>query len=152
MDNYYQILRVHTNASQEQIKKAYLELISKYHPDIYNGDKTYAERYTSIITEAYSVLKDPDRRHDYDVKNSIAPNKNVFNRLKESFEISKLKKQERKMSNKNYEQEISKKYFKNSERKKEKNWLLKILTSKLFYCLLFVVGIEALIIFLIYTR
>ncbi len=152
MENYYQILRVHTDASQAQIKKAYLELISKYHPDIYNGDKTYAERYTSIITEAYAVLKDPERRHDYDVKNSISQNKNVFNKLKESFEISRLKRQERKMSNKNYEQEISRKYFKNSERKKEKNWLLKVLTSKLFYCLLFVVGIEALIIFLIYTR
>ena len=62
MKNFYEVLRVRTNASQEQIRKAFMELVSKYHPDVYKGDKIYAERYTAVINEAYSILKDPERR------------------------------------------------------------------------------------------
>ena len=32
-----------------------MELVSKYHPDVYKGDKIYAERYTAVINEAYSI-------------------------------------------------------------------------------------------------
>lgn len=153
MSNFYEILRVRTNATQSQIKKSFLELVSKYHPDIYKGDKSYAEKYTAILTEAYSVLKDPDKRLDYDMKNNINTRPNFFERLKEDSKIKKEKKKERTLSGKNYEQEISMKYFKNSERKKTKKGLIKkIFTSKLFYCLLFVLGIEAFVILLIYYR
>ena len=154
MSNFYEILRVRSNASQAQIKKAYLELVSKYHPDIYKGDKSYAERYTAIITEAYSILKDPDRRQDYDIKHNISSKPSFFQILREDKQIKKEKQQERRLSNKNLEQEISMKYFKNSERKKpaKKNFILKVLTSKLFYSLLFVFGIELLVILFIYNR
>jgi len=154
VSNFYEILRVRSNASQAQIKKAYLELVSKYHPDVYKGDKSYAERYTSIITEAYSILKDPDRRQDYDIKHNISSKPSFFQILREDKQIKKEKQQERKLSNRNLEQEISMKYFKNSERKRtvKKNLLLRILTSKLFYSLLFVFGVEVLVILLIYNR
>ena len=153
MNNFYEILRVRTNATQSQIKKSFLELVSKYHPDVYNGDKEYAERYTAILTEAYSVLKDPDKRLDYDMKHNINTRPNFFQLLKEDRQIRKEKRQERSLSGRNYEQEVSMKYFKNSERKKTRKGLVKtLLTSKLFYCLLFVLGIEALVVYLIYTR
>ncbi len=71
MKNFYEVLRVKTNASSMQIKKAYIQLITKYHPDIYPGDKSYAERYTAVLTEAYFVLKDDERRKDYDLSHEI---------------------------------------------------------------------------------
>jgi len=128
--------------------------MSKYHPDVYNGDKKYAEYYTSLITEAYSVLKDPDRRLDYDLKNNISSKPSFFQLRREDKAIRKEQRNESRMSGKNYEQEMSMKYFKNSERKKptRRSLLLRILTSKLFYCLLFVLGIELLIIWFISNR
>ena len=74
--------------------------------------------------------------------------------LEEDKNINREKKQERRLSNRNLEQEISMKYFKNSERKKteKKNFILRLLTSKLFYSLLFVFGIEVLVILFIYNR
>ena len=154
MKNFYEVLRVRTNATQAQIKKAFLYLVSKYHPDVYTGDKVYAERYTALLTEAYSVLKDPERRLDYDMRHNINTRPSASQLRREDKVIKQSIREERRMSGKNYEQEMSMRYFKNSERKKpaRKGILRKILTSKLFYCLLFVVGIELMIILLIYTR
>lgn len=71
MRNLYDVLQVKTNASQEQIKRAYISLITKYHPDVYTGDKNFAARYTSLITEAYAILKDDRRRQEYDDSHNI---------------------------------------------------------------------------------
>jgi len=154
MKNFYEVLRVRTNATQAQIKKAFLYLVSKYHPDVYVGDKLYAERYTALLTEAYSVLKDPERRFDYDMKHNINTRPSASQLRKEDRAIRQELREERRMAGKNYEQEMSMRYFKNSERKKpaKKGLIKKILTSKLFYCLLFVLGIELLIVMLIYMR
>ena len=43
MKNYYEELGVASNADIAEIKKAYLALLKKYHPDLYKGDKNYAE-------------------------------------------------------------------------------------------------------------
>ncbi|MBQ3213944.1 MAG: DnaJ domain-containing protein [Clostridia bacterium] len=154
MKNFYEVLRVRTNASQEQIKRAFISLVSQYHPDVYKGDKLYAERYTAIITEAYSVLKDPDKRLDYDLRHNINQKPSRSQLRREDNEIRKEKMEEKRMSRKNYEQQMSMRYFKNTERKKQKkkSLLFKLLTSKLFYCLLFVVGLECLIVLLVYSR
>lgn len=156
MKNFYEVLRVRTNATPEQIKRAFIELVSEYHPDVYKGDKLYAERYTAIITEAYTVLKDPDKRFDYDLRHNINTRPSRSQLRKEDNRIRKEKLEEKKMSRKNYEQQMSMKYFKNTERKKSprkrKNLLFRILTSKLFYCLLFVLGLEVLIVMLVYVR
>lgn len=60
--NYYSILNVPKNATKEDIKLAFNTLSKKYHPDRMNGNDTL---YKSIA-EAYSVLKNKDRRREYD--------------------------------------------------------------------------------------
>ncbi len=63
--DYYQILGVSKDASQEDIKKAYRRLARKYHPDLNPGDKTAEEKFKEI-NEAYAVLGDPEKRAEYD--------------------------------------------------------------------------------------
>lgn len=153
MKNFYEVLRVRTNATAVQIKSAFLELVSKYHPDVYEGDKLYAERYTALLTEAYTVLKDPEKRFEYDLRHNINTRPTARDLRKEDREIRRQQKEERDFTGRNYEQEISKRYFKNTERKKPKKSLLsRIITSKLFYCLLFVLGLEVLIFLILYIR
>jgi len=71
--NYYDILGVSENASQDEIKKAYRKLAKKYHPDRRGGDKAAEEKFKDI-SEAYSVLSDPEKRKQYDMmrKNPFA--------------------------------------------------------------------------------
>jgi len=52
----YKILGITEYASTEQIKKAYKTLAKKYHPDIYRGDKKFAEEKMKQINEAYTLL------------------------------------------------------------------------------------------------
>ena len=63
--DYYKILGVPRNATQEEIKKAYRRLAMKYHPDRNPGDKEAEEKFKEIA-EAYSVLGDPEKRKKYD--------------------------------------------------------------------------------------
>jgi curved DNA-binding protein len=63
--DYYKILGVSKNASQDEIKKAYRKLAVKYHPDKNKGDKKAEESFKEI-GEAYEVLKDPEKRKKYD--------------------------------------------------------------------------------------
>ena len=71
MKNFYEVLRIKPNATQQQIKRAFIELVTKYHPDVYQGDKDYAARYTAVLTEAYAVLKDEEKRRIYDETHGI---------------------------------------------------------------------------------
>ena len=66
MADYYKILGVGKKASLSEIKKAYRKLARKYHPDLNPGDKA-AEKSFKEITEAYEVLKDPEKRKHYDM-------------------------------------------------------------------------------------
>ncbi|MGI6552096.1 MAG: molecular chaperone DnaJ [Bacillota bacterium] len=63
--DYYEILGVSRDASQEEIKKAYRKLARKYHPDVNPGDKTAEEKFKEV-TEAYEVLVDEEKRANYD--------------------------------------------------------------------------------------
>lgn len=63
--DYYEILGVPRDASQEEIRKAYLELAKKYHPDKTGGDKA-AEEKLKEINMAYDVLKNAEKRAQYD--------------------------------------------------------------------------------------
>lgn len=63
--DYYKILGVERNASQEEIKKKYRKLAAKYHPDKNPDDPTAQKKFTDL-GEAYEVLKDPEKRKLYD--------------------------------------------------------------------------------------
>lgn len=63
--DYYQTLGVSKDASQEDLKKAYRKLAVKYHPDKNQGNKEAEERFKEL-SEAYEVLRDPEKRKKYD--------------------------------------------------------------------------------------
>jgi len=63
--DYYEVLGVERQASDADIKKAYRRLAMEYHPDRNNGDKGAEERFKEA-TEAYEVLRDPQKRVQYD--------------------------------------------------------------------------------------
>lgn len=63
--DYYAILGLDRNASEEDIKKAFRKLALQYHPDRNPGDKAAEEKFKEI-NEAYQVLSDPNKKAQYD--------------------------------------------------------------------------------------
>ena len=63
--NYYEILGVSKDASEEEIKAAYKKLVKQYHPDLHPNDKLCAEKFKEI-NEANEVLSDKQKRAAYD--------------------------------------------------------------------------------------
>ena len=63
--DYYEILGVKKDASQDDLKKAFRQLARKYHPDLNKGSKEAEEKFKEI-NEAYQVLSDPQKKAQYD--------------------------------------------------------------------------------------
>ena len=73
--DYYKILEINKNASQDDIKAAYKKLALKHHPDKNNGK----DDMFKSISEAYSTLGDPEKRKQYDTPSSSQPHHSFFN-------------------------------------------------------------------------
>lgn len=80
--DYYKILGVDKNATQEEIKRAYRKLAMKYHPDRNPGDKSAEEKFKEI-TEANEVLSDPEKRKKYD---ALGANWNQYEHAGQGFD------------------------------------------------------------------
>ena len=63
--DYYEILGLSRDAGDDDVKKAYRKLAMQYHPDRNPGDKEAEERFKEA-SEAYEILKDPQKRQRYD--------------------------------------------------------------------------------------
>ncbi len=63
--DFYEVLGIGRNASQDEIKKAYRQMAMKYHPDRNAGNKESEEKFKEAA-EAYEVLGDPDKKQRYD--------------------------------------------------------------------------------------
>ena len=75
--DYYEVLGVSKNASEDEIKKAYRKIAIKYHPDRNPDDKEAEEKFKEAA-EAYDVLHDPQKRQQYDQFGFDGPNMGGF--------------------------------------------------------------------------
>jgi DnaJ-class molecular chaperone len=76
--DYYQILGVPRNATDEQIKKAYRKLAMQYHPDRNPGKEKWANEKFKEINEAYGVLGEPKKRKQYDQFGTVGNIGDIF--------------------------------------------------------------------------
>ena len=82
--DYYEVLGVAPDASKEDIRKAYRRLAKKHHPDRQKGSKAAEERFKEI-TNAYSVLGDPEKRKQYDRLRQAGMHGGPFGGFEEMF-------------------------------------------------------------------
>ena len=84
--NYYKILEVNRDATNDQIKKSYRKLALKWHPDK-NPNKELADKKFKEITEAYQVLSDSNKRASYDKfgRSDVSNNTNPFDIFNQMF-------------------------------------------------------------------
>ncbi|MEK7474204.1 MAG: DnaJ domain-containing protein [Candidatus Coatesbacteria bacterium] len=87
MRNYYEVLQVFPNATQQEIKDAFRFLLFRYHPDHNKGKEEWAVEQTMSLVEAYHILSDSARRLHHDVMRTVKlredlPKKGLFGRNK----------------------------------------------------------------------
>lgn len=81
--DYYQVLGVSKNATEDEIKKAYRKLARKYHPDLNPNDKEANKKFQQI-NEANEVLSDPEKRKKYDQYGKDWKHAEEFEKAKQS--------------------------------------------------------------------
>jgi len=78
--DYYEVLGVDKNASEDEIKKAYRKIAIKYHPDRNPGNREAEEKFKEAA-EAYDVLHDAQKRHNQKGRRQDAQGKDAHRRL-----------------------------------------------------------------------
>jgi DnaJ-class molecular chaperone len=63
--DYYEVLGIKRDATEDQVRQAFRRLARKFHPDVNPGDRTAEDKFKEI-NEAYEVLSDPEKRKRYD--------------------------------------------------------------------------------------
>jgi len=66
MENYYKTLGVSRFASKQEIRRAYVEILKTYHPDVYKGDSDYAQKITADANIAFEFLSNPVKKLELD--------------------------------------------------------------------------------------
>jgi len=140
MKDYYKIIGVNKDAELSTIKNSYVLKLKKYHPDVYAGDKAFAEQKTSELNEAFEVLKDEQKRKEYDTKLNgkkskkqsqdknnwfniiIQKIKVFFKNQKEKIDLKKKQKYAKKL--KTSESSLSKEQVERIKDKKKLNFLI----------------------------
>jgi molecular chaperone DnaJ len=84
--DYYEVLGVNRNATNDELKKAYRKLALKYHPDKNPGDKTAEQRFKEAAN-AYGVLSDLKKREMYDLRGSAGLDDMGFHGFESSADI-----------------------------------------------------------------
>lgn len=76
--DYYEILRISRDASDEEIKRAYRKLAMECHPDRNPGKESWANEKFKQINEAYGILGNPDKRRQYDAFGTTGDISDIF--------------------------------------------------------------------------
>lgn len=113
MKNYYEILQVSENASQEVIEKIYKFLAKKYHPDLNADNLEQAEEKFKELSEAYETLSDPEQRKIYDEElkieeeqQQIQKENELINKIRKEIVLSyEIENSENMRDNKNYQEQ-----------------------------------------------
>lgn len=87
MTTYYEVLGIKSTASLDEIKSAYKRLVVKYHPDTNNGSAEYKDIFQKIC-DAFNVLKDPNKRAEYNRTIKVKESVYSYNSIKRSYSQS----------------------------------------------------------------
>jgi curved DNA-binding protein CbpA len=132
--DYYYILGIKNNASEQEIKAAYRKLSKKFHPDVNEGEKFFEERFKDI-QEAYETVSNPAKRKEYDWNlnqfYSSSSNKddlkNAEERIRCEYEAEFKKREE---ENRRKQEQEFKKRVEENKRKQEEEYLKRKEESK----------------------
>lgn len=129
--NYYEILEISEDASQEVVKAVYKALAKKYHPDCFSGNRQYAENKMIQINEAYEVLSDEEKRRKYnEILKSQQFSSHQYQRASNSKDY--YSKSETNFTNQNYtnESDFSERQSENTDVEDETNgWFGKMIKN-----------------------
>lgn len=89
MQNHYKILGLTPDAEDAVIKAAYRALCKKYHPDRYDGDKSFATDLMKKINNAYEILSNPQKKKEFDEKWGQSEDFSSTEQTEETFNASK---------------------------------------------------------------
>ena len=68
VDNYYEVLGIEDDATQDEVKKAYRKLAKELHPDINKDDPNQAAEKFKVVKDSYEILSNPLKREKYDLQ------------------------------------------------------------------------------------